>query len=411
LLLVAALVPLLTGCNVWEQLGRSPDASRFNPDEATITPANVASLSDAWSSQVNGTFSEPILSGGKLYTTVVSGTSSVVRAYDAATGAVLWERPGSGPVVLAQGALWVSTGFSCDSLLTRLDPATGDVLTTESPGADKVGPVVASGSTVAFVTRTGCSQTGNRAQLVVRDPSRAPGRWTFSFPDGVSPRPPSIGHGKIYVAADDQVYAFDLAGCGAPTCASVWTTSLDLDGERVVASDKRPVVGPDGTVYVGATLGLQTLVRALDGESGAHLWRTDLQPAPGFGWQWLALAHGQLYVSDHRNDGSGPLLAVFAAGGCAQPVCPPVWTAALDGLPVAGMTIGGDVLYVGLFRPSGDALLAFPARGCGSAVCPRLADIGFGDRQPLQVAVADGRVAVAASGPGGAILRVLVPAS
>jgi hypothetical protein len=44
-------------------------------------------------------------------------------------------------------------------------------------------------------------------------------------------------------------------------------------------------------------------------------------------------------------------------------------------------------------------------------VCPRLADIGFGDRQPLQVAVADGRVAVAASGPGGAILRVLVPAS
>ncbi len=52
LTLVAALVLSLSACDVWDQAGRLPDASRFNPEEVAITPSNVASLSDAWSSRL-----------------------------------------------------------------------------------------------------------------------------------------------------------------------------------------------------------------------------------------------------------------------------------------------------------------------------------------------------------------------
>jgi hypothetical protein len=92
-----------------------------------------------------------------------------------------------------------------------------------------------------------------------------------------------------------------------------------------------------------------------------------------------------------------------------------VWSASIDGLPVGGLTIGGDVLYVGLLKQSGSQsngrFLAFDARGCGSAACSRIADVDFGDRQPLQSAVAGGRVAVVAVSLDAATLRVLVPGS
>lgn len=424
LTLTVALVPLLAACNVWEQAGRLPAATRFNPHETAITPDNVASLRDAWSAQASDSFSEPILVDGKLYTTVDGAGGGSVRAYDAATGAVLWDTPvpgpatagASGPVVSAGGVLWVTREglgeSTCASELSQLDPKTGRVVTSEKTGPAVVGPVVAAGTTMAFVTKAGCSETGNRQQLVVRDLTGATWGWTYSFPDGDHPGPtaPSIGNGKIYVASGNQVYAFDAAGCGAATCAPSWTTSLDLDGARVDAGGSRPVVGPDGIVYVGALIwGNETLVRALDGQTGAHLWRTDVHPGPGQGWQNLALAHGQLYVSDHRYGSPGNALEVFAAEGCDQPVCAPEWSASLDGPPVAGLTVGGDVLYVGVFGWTDSRMVGFDAHGCGSAICAQLGAVGFGDRQPIQVSVAGGRLAVVSAGTAGSSLRVLVP--
>jgi outer membrane protein assembly factor BamB len=424
----AALVPLLAACNAWEQLGHGPDNTRFNPDEAAITPDNVDSLDEAWSAHVDGSFSEPILSGGKLYTTVVSAGIGSVRSYNADTGALIWTRrlpapatPGSpGPVVLAGGALWVSYSGSgasfCSSRLTRLDPATGNVLSTETTDPADLGPVVADGTTVAFTVRGNC-QLGNQPQLVVRDTGTTTGSWTYRFPAGVTPTAPSIGHGSIVVAAEDVVYAFDAAGCGAAICAPTWTTSLDPDGTGVWAYEGRPVIGPDGTVYIGAdTSATETLVLALDGETGAHLWRTDLHPGGGSGFQGIALADGRLYVSDQRyssgsGSGSGGAVEAFVAAGCGQPVCAPVWSAAVDRLPVAGLTVGGDVVYLGLYDEDDSRFVAFDADGCGAAVCSRLADVGFGDEQPLRVAMAGGRVAVVGAGPTGETLRVLVPSA
>lgn len=423
LALAAALIPLLAACNPWEQVGYGPDNGRFNPTEAAITPGNVGSLHEAWSSHVDGNLSEPILSGDRLYTTVASTGSGSVRAYDVRTGAIAWETPvpaprgprPPSPVVLVGGALWVthedSSGSLCSAQLTRLDPATGNVLGTETTGPRAPGPVVADGTTMAFTTDGRCSQTGNQPQLVVRDVGDPAQGWTFRFPAGVFPTSPSIGDGRIFVVADDVAYAFDAAGCGAPTCSPVWTASLDVDDTNVTLVEDRPVVGPDGTVYIGAaTIDTETVVLALDGATGAHLWRTDRHPGPGSSWQSLALAHGQLYVSDHRFDGGGGAVEVFPAGGCGQPVCgEPTWSASVDGPPVAGLTVGGEVLYLGLFRQGDSRFVAFDAGGCGTTTCPRLANVAFGNEQPVQAAVADGRVAVVGAGSTGQTLRVLVP--
>lgn len=423
LALMVALVSLLSACNVWDQVGRLPDATRFNPDEADITSDTVDSLHDAWSVQSTGSFSEPILTGGNLYTTVDAPGDGRVRSYDAATGAVLWDTPvpgpatagPTGPVVSIAGALWVSRagagGSVCDSLLHRLDPATGKVVDSETTGPAITGPVVGSGTTLAFVTRPGCSETGGRTRLAVRDLSGATESWTYSFPAGDQPTtPPSIGNGTIYVASANQVYAFDAAGCGAATCEPLWSASLDVDGQRVDADGSRPVVGPDGTVYVGAMgSGIATLVHALDGGTGAHLWRTEAHSGPGSGWQNLAVAHNQLYVSDHRHGDPANALEVFAAEGCGRPVCDPVWSAAIDGPPVAGLTVGGDVLYVGLSGWTDNRLVAFGAKGCDSPTCTQLAAVDFGERQPLAMSVAGGRLAVVSAGPSDQSLRVLVP--
>lgn len=425
LLVAVVLVPLLPACDVWEQLGHGPGNGRFNPGEAAITPATAGSLSEAWSVHVDGSFSEPILSGGRVYTTVVSAGTASVRAYRADTGALVWSRavpapanPGEpGPVAMAGGDLWVSyagRGASiCSALLTRLDPVTGDLVATETTGPAVLGPVVSEGTTVAYVTR-GCTATGSQPQLVVRDTGTPAASWShgFDLPIGGVPSPPSLGQGRIVVTAEDTVHAFDADGCGAATCAPVWTAALGLD-DAPVRTDGRPVVGPDGTVYVGGEIPtMETLVQALDGATGALRWRTDLHEGPGVSWQSLALAHDRLYVADHRYaGGSGGAVEVFAAAGCGEPVCAPVWSAAVDGPPVAGLTVGGDVLHLGVFDWTDSRFVAFDARGCGAAVCPALGNVGFGDEQPLRAAVAGGRVAVVGSGPTGETLRVLVPST
>jgi len=409
-----------SGWHVWEQLGRGPDNTRFNPDESVITPDTADALSEAWSSHVTSDLSEPILTGGSLYTTVATPGAGRVRAYDAETGTIRWDEqlpappiPGTpGPVVLVDGALWVSYPGSgsaaCASQLTRLDPRTGSVLSTETTGPPILGPVVAAGKTVAYVTSAGCGQP---ARLVVRATNSPTASWTYTFPANVLPGVPSIGHDKVFVSAEDEVHGFTLTGCGAASCPPVWTNDLDLDdGTAVNALDTRPVVSPDGTVYIGANVqGSETLVEALDAATGARLWRTDLHPAPGLGWQYFAVAHDQLYVSDHRTDSPNGALEVFAAEGCGQDVCPPTWSAAIDGLPVGGPTVGGDVLHVGLFTAAGSRFVAFDARGCGAAVCPLLGDVDFGAEQPVEASIAQGRIAVVAAGSTGATLRVLAP--
>ena len=76
---------------------------------------------------------------------------------------------------------------------------------------------------------------------------------------------------------------------------------------------------------------------------------------------------------------------------------------------MAGLTVGGDVLYVGVYGSTDSRMVGFDAHGCGAATCTQLGAVGFDDRQPMQVSVAGGRLAVVNAGTAGSSLRVLVP--
>jgi outer membrane protein assembly factor BamB len=94
------------------------------------------------------------LGGGRLYlageTTTVGGTGyqGSVRALDPATGAILWERPTTGPVI---GALAYANGLvysGSGSVLEAIDAASGHVLYSYNLGSPIYGSPVIAGGTI-----------------------------------------------------------------------------------------------------------------------------------------------------------------------------------------------------------------------------------------------------------------------
>ncbi len=85
------LAVTLSGC-WWQQIGSNGGQTRNNPLENQLTAANVDRLTLQWSTSAPGRLSEPVTDAGRAYAThSVSGTSAV-RAYELATGSLVWER-------------------------------------------------------------------------------------------------------------------------------------------------------------------------------------------------------------------------------------------------------------------------------------------------------------------------------
>lgn len=297
----------------------------------------------------------------------------------------MWETPLSdspSPVMLVDDTLWAIVGGpSCTGQLTKLDPATGEVLTTEPTTTGSYLTRTVDGSTVASILPSACGPTGNEARLLVQDTTASTGDWTYAFPADESPTAPAMRDGTIFVASAGTLYAF--------------------------TANDRPMVGPNGVVYTAsfASSGA-TFVWAHDAASGAPLWHTDLVQAPGPGWQNLAWAHDRLYVADH--EGGEHNIDIYPAGGCGQPACGPSWSASVDGPPVGDLVVGGDVLYAALYTADSYGVVAFDAGGCGAAVCDRLTTVDIGAENPIELAIAGGQVAVlSSSGSAGQTLRVL----
>jgi outer membrane protein assembly factor BamB len=77
------------------------------------------------------------------------------------------------------------------------------------------------------------------------------------------------------------------------------------------------------------------------------------------------VADGVVYIASASVQGK---LAAFAAAGCGQQQCQPLWTAPLDDVESSPVVAGG-VVYVG---KNNNRVYAFGARGCGSRVCDNL---------------------------------------
>ena len=142
----------------------------------------------------------------------------------------------------------------------------------------------------------------------------------------------------------------------------------DLGGELVSTSSPAVV---NGTVYIGEFDG--TLVAYPADGCGSDfcdipLWQStnlaEIVDSP-------AVANGIVYIGSQTNfnDNHGKLNA-FAAGGCGQSICSPLWQgeAGVGGLQSSPMVSNG-VVYVG--SPDG-RLYAFNAAGCGQQLCQPL---------------------------------------
>lgn len=416
--LAVVAATMLPGC--WWQLGGGPGNERFNGIEAGLTVDNVVTLGEQWRTPVEGNLSEPIVAGSRLYTTVTKQSSGAgdpevlaVRAFDTSTGMQVWERsliPAGAAVtesvVLIDDTLWVPYWHGdlpgCgNGGIARLDPADGTVLGVIETGI-VVTPVVAAGPVIAFG-----SMCGWEATLTVLDRDDLELLWTGNLPLTAGPNTPTFGHGKIFVGGNGGLVAFDAGGCGSSTCAPVWTLdqTFSLQGHR-------PVVGPDGQVFVIADEpGFRVDVLAVDAADGTVRWRTPADYSIWGGRQGLAAANGNLYVAaplpdpDDELQAIGGTLDVYSAAGCGGAlVCPPAWSVPLGVTPPStAPTVAGGVVYVGIVdRPEvAPAVVAADAAGCGEAICTELTRVSMlrpdeppGPRAsgPVAMSVAHGRV-------------------
>jgi hypothetical protein len=95
-LVVLAVCGLLSGC--WLQVGVDAGHSNHNGLEQSLTAANAATLSQAWSAELLQTATEPMVRGDRVYLTTggfdaASSQSRVaVQALRATDGALVWNR-------------------------------------------------------------------------------------------------------------------------------------------------------------------------------------------------------------------------------------------------------------------------------------------------------------------------------
>jgi hypothetical protein len=378
----------LSACQ-WPQVGFGPEHQRHNPSETDLTLDNVASLAPMWSVDVPGARTEPIVADGRVYVTRdIRGTDAGgvwVRALSAADGATVWERQiGSGrmPIILpapnARFGEQLSAGFaalrsdgSCVATHGDLDPADGSGAV--STDGVVVSPAVTAGSVVVRTSVQTEVVAGicERDPLVVRatDVTTGAELWTASPGDHTSLLGgfmPTVADGRVLVTQGSRLHAYAADGCGAATCAPLW--SVDLGA---LVDTPPPVAGNQGQAFVllDTDVGgnLTTELVAVSGDDGAVLWRTDLGVPDGGmdGRPWIAVGGDVVYVTSPDNR-----LRAFAADGCGMPSCEPLWSASISDVPGPPVVAGG-VVHVGT---TGE-VYAFDASGCGSPSCSPVASI------------------------------------
>lgn len=324
----------------WPQFGHDPAHSGFNPDETSLTPANVSGLQEVWTAGLSqpGGLASPAVAGGVVY-----AATAQLYAFDAAgsTGC-------SGPPKTCT-PLWAGGGGGFSST-----PAVAGGVVYVGSRDGRLQAFDASGS-------TGCSGT----------PKTCAPLWTGQTGAAIFSSP-SVVDGVVYVGSDDQkLYAFDAAGStgcsGAPkTCTPLWTAPT------VGAVQSSPAVA-DGVVYVGSTNGYFYAFDA-SGTAGCSgtpkvcgpLWTSDVGIGEGFRSS-PTVAGGVVYIGS----GLGRLFAFDAGGsnGCSgtPKTCEPLWRASVMFTMVGTPAVAGGVLYVNGGQGNIYAFDAAGSTGCSGA--------------------------------------------
>lgn len=411
IVIVAAL--LLSAC--WPQPSANGGHTRYNGIERELTAANVHTLQEAWTAEVWGWLSEPIVRKGKVYLTYTDFGRTGVRAIDVGTGDTVWdERLLDGVPVMGNPALVAGTPVSfvgnslwsghrgrshadaleqvCDYGTDLLDPATGE----HTPVDDTGFPVshVSSGSTEArFMLRpTGerCASPWTLTLEVVDGPrDGTASHWTATFDSGFNVL--VVGDNHVFTSRNAgavpgigpqfEVAAYESRGCGAASCSPAWTW-------KGIAQELVAVAG-------GPLLALSAgYLVALDQATGTPLWAGYV----GDSVQGMAVAHGYAYVLSNKTAGEGASVQAFSMWGCSLTIiCLPAWSAPLASQTRTAPVVAGDVLYT---VDDQGTVAAFDANGCWASTCDPLVTVPLGleGRPDTELSVAQGHVFISVDG-------------
>ena len=383
------------GSAEWPQLGYGPDRTGYQPDETTIGPGNVGSLTAARTYAIGGvTPSPPLIVDGILY----ADSGGQLRAFDA-TGMTDCS---TAPVKCT--ALWTAATASFDGMAI----GNGEVFVTDGEGVqafDAAGSIDCSG------TPTVCSPLWATSTHSGTGPGFSPGSGSPVVANGVL-YVPGLGDGLALASGGAYVSAFDAAGTtgctGSPkVCVPLWTTT----GLPISAGNVGSPAISDGVLYIAnGTLFAFDAAGSTDC-SGiptvcAPLWTGSLTSS-GPTYAAPSVANGTVFVSSW----DGGLYAFDAAGStnCSTSAdvttCTPLWRATGLGSIGGRPAVANGVVYVE--SPAG--ISAFDAAGstnCSGAVtartCAPLWGSGAnGAGEPgSSPAVANGVVYVSSNGGG-----------
>jgi outer membrane protein assembly factor BamB len=340
----------------WPQKGRLPSATQFNGSETTISQSNVSQLTPLWTygSPPFSYWGTPSISNGRLY---IASDINTLDVFDETTGHHFFH--GSGQYfgtfqpAIVRNVLYVG-GYD----IRAYDPSNETFLWT-AEAADNY-TIFTDGQTVA---KNNMYAVGHEALYFF--PAKATCDYEcfstskIQADSGAFQGTPAVAHGIVYVSAFDNVSSVgSIQAMDALTGGHLWKgvgTSYSYASPLV---DNGYLIVPGFDKYASASR-LEIFPAAGCGAATcAPLWSATHSI---YGGSPVAAAYGTVFLG-----GGDWTLTAFNESGCGNAVCDPVWTGSLNGYVVSAPTVANGVVYV---NSSAGTTYAFNAHGCGAATC------------------------------------------
>ncbi len=286
----------------WVTHGRTYSEQRFSPLEK-INAGNVGELGLAWSFDLpenRGIEATPLVADGVMYTT---SSWSIVRAFDAKTGKLLWEHDPQVPKstgvkaccdsVNRGVALWGGKVYygTLDGRLEALDAKTGKVAWSKVT-VDQSKPYTITGAPRVVKGKVlignGGAELGVRGYLSAYDAETGDMAWRFYTVPGEKEADGAVSDKAMKDVARKTWNGefWKVGGGGTVWDSMAYDPELDLlyIGVGNGSPWNRDIRSPGG----GDNLFLSSIV-ALKPETGEYVWH--YQTTPGESWDYTATQH------------------------------------------------------------------------------------------------------------------------
>lgn len=375
-------------------MGYDLASTYYNRGETKLTKENAAMLKEAWTVNMGGNvYGAPLQIDGKIY---ASGPTSV-RAFDAATGTMLWTSMvgGTGSLAYADGTLYLNN----TSGIVAIDAADGQRKWSKPLGSGSDGtasPLVVGDLVVAGASNGGAElTTGNfRGFMAALDRMTGASKWvTYTVPENAhgasmwSSPSADLAAGRVYGSTgnnygtpatdtSDAFIAFDLM-TGNIIWKSQRVMSDTFGGNNGLSGGPDADFGANPVLYETMVGGVMTKViaagnkggeaHAVRAEDGMMLWERKLGPgqADGSSGIFTNSAWTGKYMLFACNNGTNATL--FALDGATGEMA---WMRQLPGLVWGRTAVANGVGFVGTGTKlevfdvdTGDLIKSFESKG------------------------------------------------